>query len=223
MASSYLYSLIIDKTLATKDQDHLDILLYSHASLLDRTQAILEGKQDEMREALKKDLLFLEECGCSHLVVACNIAHTFLEDTSFLNSKFFNMVEISVEKVSKMKGIKRVGLMSTTGTLISGIYQKTFEKKGIEVITPGEEDQESLMTFIYDIKAGKPVEEKVFFDIYKKLLQESDIILTTCTELSVHVAHHIYENLLDALEITTDKILKDLKVPLREGISHGHL
>ena len=46
LASSYLYEMITKNTKATSDQEHLDIILLSHASIPDRTAYIL-GNSDE--------------------------------------------------------------------------------------------------------------------------------------------------------------------------------
>jgi aspartate/glutamate racemase len=53
--------------------------------------------------------------------------------------------------------LKKVGLVSSTGTLISGLFHDTFKKAGIEVFGPTEEEQEKVMDAIFGekgIKAG---------------------------------------------------------------------
>ena len=40
-ASSLFYKMLIEKTPAAKDQDHMDLMMLSHASMPDRTAAIL--------------------------------------------------------------------------------------------------------------------------------------------------------------------------------------
>ncbi|MDD2295623.1 MAG: aspartate racemase, partial [Eubacteriales bacterium] len=43
LASQLLYRRITEKTLADSDQDHIDLVLLSHATMPDRTEAILSG------------------------------------------------------------------------------------------------------------------------------------------------------------------------------------
>ena len=45
-ATEILYKKIIEKTAVSGDRDHLDILIYSHATIPDRTEAILNGRQE---------------------------------------------------------------------------------------------------------------------------------------------------------------------------------
>ena len=46
MSSAYFYELITEHTLASRDQDHIDIILSSHATTPDRTDYIL-GRSNE--------------------------------------------------------------------------------------------------------------------------------------------------------------------------------
>ncbi len=59
LASSHLYDLIIHKTLVKCDQDHIDMVIFNHASIPDRTSFIL-GKSDQSPlPELKKDVEML--------------------------------------------------------------------------------------------------------------------------------------------------------------------
>ena len=55
MASQLFYKMITEKTEAEKDQDHVNLVLVSDASMPDRTSAILAGDYDEVSEKLLKD------------------------------------------------------------------------------------------------------------------------------------------------------------------------
>ena len=44
LASSYFYELLTKSTKAEKDQDHLNIVLFSHSSIPDRTTYILNNE-----------------------------------------------------------------------------------------------------------------------------------------------------------------------------------
>lgn len=224
IASSYLYSLITERTQAATDQEHLDILLYSHASIPDRTQAIIEGREEELSSILLKDLHFLEEAGCTHLVVGCNTAHAFLQDRQSLTSEFIDMISSCALYIrEKYPHAKQVGLMSTKGTIISGIYQKVFKDHGLGIILPSEVEQDLLMSMIHSLKAGEKSQTPSFFKVYQSLLSKSDLVLTACTELSLHVRDHLYENVVDSIEITAETVLKTMGVPMRAGVSHGQL
>ena len=62
-ATALFYQELVAHTDATCDQQHIDTLILSHASLPDRTQAILTGHEAPLEKALVKDALSLEELG----------------------------------------------------------------------------------------------------------------------------------------------------------------
>ena len=47
-ATSVLYKRITDRTVVSRDQDHINILIYSHAELPDRTGCILCGEGERL-------------------------------------------------------------------------------------------------------------------------------------------------------------------------------
>ena len=48
MACEYLFNEIIENTYAENDRDHLDIIIVNHASMPDRTEAIIADETDEI-------------------------------------------------------------------------------------------------------------------------------------------------------------------------------
>ena len=67
-ATSVLYKRITDRTVVSCDQEHIDILIYSHAGLPDRTGCILCGEGEQLWEKLSKDdqkrteYIYVAEC-----------------------------------------------------------------------------------------------------------------------------------------------------------------
>ena len=80
-ATNTFYQYIIDRTDASKDQEHLSVLIFSDSDMPDRTGAILGSESD--REAVANRLLndarLLESDGCTVLAVPCNTANYFLD------------------------------------------------------------------------------------------------------------------------------------------------
>ena len=81
-ATGVLYDRITGHTIAEKDQDHLDIWIYSHAGLPDRTTCILRGEEERMREMLRADTEKMISLGCEYLAVPCNTCHYFGDEYS---------------------------------------------------------------------------------------------------------------------------------------------
>src|SRR5262249_5110132 len=138
----------------------------------------------------------LQQMGASHVVYACNTAHYFVpaviracSQRSVLHVPIIDLIEAAVE-VAADAGLRRVGLLATTGTLEVGLYQEALRKKQIEVLvsTPGE--QEGLvMEAIYGacgIKAGMTtgIASQLAHEAARRLVDRgAEGIILGCTEL----------------------------------------
>ncbi len=205
LASSYLYEMITKKTKASKDQEHIDIILFSHASIPDRTSYILGESNNSPYPYLLNDCQTLEKLGAKMIVIPCNTSCYFHEELQKnINIPIQNMVYDTVNHI-KEKGLKKVAIMATTGTIKSGLYQKELIKNNIDYILP---NQDKVMALIYDyVKAGKIVPKEIFEDTIKNL--EVEGIILGCTELSVlKKQFNLNSKYIDPLEVETDIILK---------------
>ena len=79
MASQLFYKMVTEHTAAERDQDHIDLILLSDASMPDRTGAILSGQYEGPEEQLLADARLLETCGCAAIAITCNTAHFFAD------------------------------------------------------------------------------------------------------------------------------------------------
>ncbi|HZK57924.1 MAG TPA: aspartate/glutamate racemase family protein, partial [Clostridia bacterium] len=82
---------------------------------------------------------------------------------------------------------KKVGLLSTDGTLKAKIYDLYFNRQNIQVINLEKEMQNSIMEIIYGIKAGK---KEIQIDAIYNAIEElkaggAEVFILGCTELSV--------------------------------------
>lgn len=186
-----LYRLIISHTPAKKDQEHLRVIIDSNTQIPDRTKALLFGGEsplDEMRTSIK----VLESSGVEKISCPCNTAHVFLRKIkNEISVPFIDMIEETM-KFLKEKGIKKAGLLSTSGTVDANIYQETGEKYGIKIIAPSENGIKKEMEAIYGekgIKAGIEFEKSTCNkSLFLKVLEEFrekeiEIAIMGCTEI----------------------------------------
>ena len=186
-ATVLFYKKIIDNTSVNNDREHLDILIYNHASIPDRTECILCGKQDYLWDIIAKDIRGMEQLGCEYFAIPCNTCNYFADRLQELtNGKFINMIEETARYASE-RGRKKVGVMATDGTVKGGMYKKALEKYGIEVVYPSEERQKDVMSLIYEqIKRGEKGDRHQFMNVVHELRgQGCDAVILACTELSV--------------------------------------
>lgn len=183
-ATALLFQKIIDYTDAKTDAEHIHIVIDNRPSIPDRTSAILEGENTPAQyicESGKK----LKEYGAELLAIPCNTSHYFY---SYIQSQLevpvINMLE-ETAKVCKNYHFQKVGVLATTGTRNTQIYDRALEKVGIEAFYPDEEGQNLLMSIIYDyVKAGKDVNGVVFKKQIEKMISDgAEAFILGCTEL----------------------------------------
>ena len=204
-ATEIFYKKIIAHTMVEKDQDHIDILIYSHAGIPDRTGYLLSGREDELWEVLKADVEMLKASGIGYLVIPCNTTHFFADRfKALMDGNFINMVEETASYV-KERRIKRIGILATDGTIRTDMYGKALRNLGIEAVYPSPERQKNVMSIIYDeIKSGEKGDRHKFSTVIKELEdKECEACILACTELSVFSMNHMLSGdyYIDALDV----------------------
>ena len=206
-ATETFYKKIIESTRVNSDKDHLDILIYNHASMPDRTEYILGGKEDELWDILNKDISMLKNMGGEYLAIPCNTCHYFSDKIDgAMEGHFINMIKVTAERIVN-KGYKKAGIIATDGTVKADMYGKYLREKGVEAIYPSPERQKDVMDIIYNqVKQGEKGDKKQFLSVVKELRDEGcDVIVLACTELSVLYQNHDFNGdfYVDALDELT--------------------
>lgn len=205
-ATSFFYARVTARTKARRDQDHINIVILSHAAMPDRTKAILTGEKEELLSDLIKDVKMLESLGVANIAVPCNTCHYFLHEVQEQTKiPIINMIEESVRTVIEdHPGIEKIGIMGTDGTIQAGTYHRVCEKYHVQAVAPKEENQQLVMSLIYDdIKSGKTGDRSKFDRAYEDLMQQGcEAVILACTELSVFKEfYQVPLNCLDAMDV----------------------
>ncbi len=156
LATADLFTKIIHRTKAAKDQDHIHVLIDSNPAVPDRTAAILHGGEDPT-PILLQSCKNLEAMGADLLLMACNTAHYFYDRLQpALHIPMLHMPRETAHAARKM-GYQKVALLATDGTVQSGVYGQAFAQSGVELLLPDPAGQKAVMSLIYDcVKAGLP-------------------------------------------------------------------
>lgn len=204
MSSVYFYELLTKHTAASCDQEHLNIILSSHAATPDRTSYILGSSKVSPLETMTEDAIKLQAFGADCLAVPCNTAHYFYDALSeAVSIPIINMMRETAAYLSN-RGVRRAGVLATSGTVSSHTYRYYLREFGIDEIIPGTEDQNRLMNLIYGtIKHGKQADAGIFLDISSALLsQGAECLIIGCTELSLIKKHcSLPDVYVDAMEV----------------------
>ena len=210
LATQLLYKRITERTDAACDQEHIDMIILSHASMPDRTAAIRSGKTAEVEGLLSEDVKFLEKNGVSAIAIPCNTSHYFWQTLQEKTAvPIINMVRETVMQVKK-KNPKKIGILATDGTVFAGIYKRECEAAGIECFTPDRKHQELVMRIIYEqIKKGLPGNDEDFARIDAHLKENGcDAAILACTELSCYAKDSgVSDFYTDALDVLCDRAI----------------
>ncbi len=187
LATADLFKCIVLMTKAASDNEHIPILVDNNTRIPDRTKAILYGGADP-RPELIKSAKRLEAMGAELIVMPCNTAHYFYDDiVQTVKIPFLNMIEETVAEAKRM-GLTAVGILSTSGTSKSRVYDNAFEAQGIEVIKPSDAEQEYVTSIIYDgVKASNyNIDITEFKALLKRLFESgAQALVLGCTELPI--------------------------------------
>lgn len=213
MATKVLYERITERTEAACDQEHIDMIILSHASMPDRTEAIRSGDTDRIKALLAADAQFLEKSGASAIAIPCNTSHYFLEELQeYVKIPIINMVHETVKYVMLHKPeAKRIGILATDGTVFAGLYKKECEALGLECFTPAPKYQSLVMSIIYEqIKKGLDGSAEDFAAIDAHLKENGcQAAVLACTELSCFSENHeVGDFYTDALNILCDRAIE---------------
>lgn len=210
-ASAYLYDIMIQQSVdlfkAVNNDDFPEIILYS-IPIPDFISSI--KRQEEALKILKKRVRKLNKLNPLCMAIACNTAHTLLNDLQNVSkATFVSMIDEVVIEVRK-DGFKNVGLLGTPSTIKSNIYQKAFERIKVKTLIPKKVDLNALEIIIRNIIAGKINEadtvilKKISNSLVKKGAQA---IILGCTELPLIYPSNFGKKIYNSLEILSKSLL----------------
>ena len=207
LATVSFYERVVLNTAAKCDNEHIDMVVLSHASMPDRTKCIIENKGGEFLEVIKKDFKILEDIGVEAVAIPCNTSHYFFDEfKKFTGIRIINMIEETILEVKK-RGIEKVAVFGTLGTLNSKVYEKYANQHGLLVKEVSPEDKQAVMDIIYDIKETNCLDGRRFVDILSRYCDDETVGIIACTELSLlDIPEDI--NTIDALNVLVKRSIE---------------
>ena len=207
LATVSFYERVVLNTAAKCDNEHIDMVVLSHASMPDRTKCIIENKGGEFLEVIKKDFKILEDIGVEAVAIPCNTSHYFFDEfKKFTGLRIINMIEETILEVKK-RGIEKVAVFGTLGTLNSKVYEKYANQHGLLVKEVSPEDKQAVMDIIYDIKETNCLDGRRFVDILSRYCDDETVGIIACTELSLlDIPRDI--NTIDALDVLVKRSIE---------------
>jgi aspartate racemase len=194
LATAYFLQRVVQRTVAGRDQDHVDLVVLNHATIPDRTEFVLGRSAADPGPVLARDARRLEDFGVRFLVMPCNTAHYFTQQVlDAITVPFVSIVDVTVAAArARVPGLERVGLLATAGTVASKVYDDAFAAHGVDVVVPDADDQGVVNAVIYDqVKAGRPADPDALRGVAARLVERgASVVVLGCTELSVAAVDH---------------------------------
>jgi aspartate racemase len=211
LATEYFYSLINKMTDANRDQDHIEMIIYSKPSIPDRTGYILGKSKENPIIPMIEVGRILGELGVDYIAIPCITGHNFYEVlASEIRVPIIHMVKETAAYLNR-QGIKCVGIMATEGTIYSKLFQTELAQYGIAAVVPTRGKQEYVNTLIYDnLKVNIAPDMDKFAAISDELWQMgAEVNILGCTELSlIKRDYPLGPNYLDAMEVLARKSIE---------------
>ena len=204
---------VIAATPASKDQDHVHLLVDQNPKVPNR-QAAQSGDGEDPGPAMAAMAKGLEQAGADFLVMPCNTAHAFADPIRSAVS--IPLVSIIDAAVDACRGHEAIGVLTTRGCLDAGIYQAAFTAAGLEAVLQEEAEIEELMRLVTEIKAGGQG-ESIAHDMQS--LAEALVdrgakaIIAACTEIPLVLT----PDMLDVPLVSSTDVLAEATVAIASG------
>jgi aspartate racemase len=213
-ATALFYQAVIEECQqqygAKNDEDYPEIFICS----LPIPSPIINFKEsNKILPMLIDGIDKLKMVGANFVSIPCNTVHFFYDDlVSDQDIPIINMIEETAKKLN-LKKIKSIGLLATTSTISNRLYQKVFEKFGIEIFIP--ENQDMITQIILNILAGNKNQgdKNTLIKIGRSLIDYgAEGIVLGCTELPIlinkkDVEFELFDTLKILAEVSVEKAL----------------
>ena len=211
-ATVLFYRMVVRHTEALEDQDHIDMVIYNHATIPDRTGMVKAQKIDVLAQTLITDAKKLEAFGADCLVLTCNTSHVVADEIqAAINIPLINMIKETAAECDDLftQRPAKLAVLATDGTIESRLYQRELEARGIEAYVPRADNQKLIMRLIYDIKSGKDVDVNDYIEVEKELHYAGcRSAVLGCTELSVLKERFgLAGFMVDALQVLVKRVI----------------
>ena len=215
MATESFVRVLNQRTITHKDQDYLNYILFNHATVPDRTAAILHPDvATDPLPYLLDDIAKQNLLKPNFIVLTCNTAHYYYDQLQ--GATKIPLLHMPREAAQVLQGQQqggKVAFLGTEGSVKAGVYAKELTAAGFEVVLPDETLQGKVNQLIYgDIKErdflNVPLYHEILADAIEK--QECESVVLGCTELSLmeeHAPGHGFR-VVDAQSILVDRTIE---------------
>ncbi len=183
---------VIEATPATKDQDHIPMVVWSVPQIPDRSASIF-GKGESPLPMMQEGIRQLERMGAGCIAIACNTAHYWYEDLRRgCGVRLLHIGDTAFERLVAL-GVPKgpVGLIATEATVQTKVYQDRLSAHGYESLVLGPDESERLFwPAVRKVKTGDTRGATPLLEEAVELLvgRGAARVVLGCTEVPVGLA-----------------------------------
>jgi len=173
-----------------------EIIVYS-ANMNELMGFVSAKDWSALSQWLLRKISSLHLAGAEFAVMASNTPHiVFDEIRSQSPIPLLSIVEETCKRAQEM-GLKNIGLMGTKLTMEAEFYKKPFTSKGMSIVVPREEEQNTIHHRLFsEIELGilKDSTREELLSIAKRMIEEDhiDSLILGCTELPLILTESRY-------------------------------
>ena len=181
---------LVERTPATRDQEHVPLVVYSVPQIPDRVASILNRAESPL-PAMRAGMRVLERSGAQAIAIPCNTAHYWYQDLARdCSVPLLHIADAACAALGS--GVAKVGLLATKGTLAAGFYQQRFAASGYEtLINPQAELDAWVAPGIGKVKAGEVAGGGALLQqaVAALLARGAERVILGCTETPLALEH----------------------------------
>ena len=184
---------IVDFCPVYGDQEFVEIIYHNNPHIPDRTKAILY-KGTSPRTELLRSIRLLNRNKVDIIAMACMSSYYYFEELSKHTEAYFPdpITLLAGHLKAGFPLLRRVGLLASTGAILSGIFHRRLEQQGLPVVHLDEDEQEQMfMRSLYmpgGLKSGNVSEaaKSLFLQAVDSLQNKQiDVLVGGCSEVSI--------------------------------------
>lgn len=203
----------ITRAFQKNESGYPEIIIYS-ANLIELLKIIKTGQPDDLTAWLIEKINSIFEAGADFAAIASNTPHIAFDK---VNSRspvpMISIVEETCKKACGL-GLKKCGLFGTAFTMQSNFYRDYFNRYGIGIVVPEQDDRKLIDEKIFSELAKGIINDETrtqLLQIAKKMIdtQYIDSLLLACTELPLILTKNEYGiPFLSTTDIHIESIVK---------------
>ena len=191
------YQRIIKLCRKHMDGDDYPEILIDSINMTAMLKLVSDQDWDGLIGMLAAAIESLYQAGADFAFMASNTPHIVFQQVAAASPIPLVSIVEAARKEAKKRSLKKVGLLGTLFTMQSRYYQDEFNKSGITVVVPGEQEQQFIHWKLFsEIEHGEFLKEtrKELLDIVDSMIENEaiDSVILGCTELPLILTKDAY-------------------------------